>query len=207
MSKAVIFDFDGTLVDTIGSIWTEYQRVIKKLSLKPITHRDFTRHVGRAWDDIILTFWPDLDPKEFTKHYRISAEQVKLFPGVDNALEIMSKDHTLAIMTSRGHTINRHLLTAGLNKRLFARIYNREMLNFNKPDPRALLQVCIELKLKPSNTIYVGDSIIDAQCALGAGVGFVAVLSGGAYQEDFKEIGISQIIPSVADLPSILDKI
>jgi phosphoglycolate phosphatase len=206
MADAVVFDFDGTLVDTIGSIWGEYQRAIASMKLKPITHREFTRHIGRAWDDIIRTFWPGIDPKEFTRHYRMSAERVETIPGAQEALKELRGRHELALMTSRGRTLYGHMKKAGLDAGVFKGVFDREMLRYNKPDPRALLQVCEELKFKPSRTIYVGDSVIDAQCANAAGTGFVAVLTGGAYVEDFRAEGVKDILKSVAELPALLKK-
>ena len=207
MIKAVIFDFDGTLVDTMGSIWAEYERTMEEMKLPKITHREFTRHVGRAWNEIIKTFWPDLNPAEFTRHYHVEDEEVKPFKGGEEALKELSKTYTLALMTSRGKkTLFPNMTRAGLEPGLFKLIHHRNSLTHNKPDPRALLQVCKELKIKPSETIYIGDSIIDAECAQKAGAGFVAVLSGGAYPDDFKAMGVKDIIPSIAQLPSLLKR-
>ncbi|MFH0861412.1 MAG: HAD family hydrolase [Candidatus Altiarchaeota archaeon] len=208
MLKAVIFDFDGTLVDTIGSIWAEYRRVISVMGLPAVSHRDFTRNIGRAWDEIIVGFWPGIDAKDFTRHYRVEAESVKPIPGVEEALERLSGDYGLAIMTSRGEkTFIPHMRKAGIDPKLFKAVFHRNDLEYNKPDPRALSPVFKALKLKPSESIYVGDSIIDAQCALKAGAGFVAVLTGGAYPEDFKDMGVKDIIPSVKELPKLLERV
>ena len=207
MPKAIIFDFDGTLVDTIGSIWAEYRRVILSMGLPAVSHREFTRNIGRAWDEIIERFWPGIDAKEFTRHYRVEAESVKAIPGVEAALESLSHDYVLAIMTSRGEkTFLPHMKKAGIDPKLFAAMFHRNDLKFNKPDPRALSPVFKALGLKPSDTIYVGDSIIDAECALKAGAGFVAVRTGGAYDEDFLALGVRDILDSVADLPGLLKK-
>ena len=86
--------------------------------------------------------------------------------------------------------------------------YKTEVKNnikYNKPDPRALLQVCDELDYIIEDTVYVGDSIVDGECARNAGLGFIAVLSGGAYEEDFVDMGVEEIIDSVAGLPQLLD--
>jgi len=207
MAKALVFDFDGTLVDSIGSIWEEYQRVMEAMNLKRVTHREFTRHIGRAWADVITSLWPGVDPKEFTSHYRLEAEVVKPIDGADMALEKLAEKYVLAIMSARGgETLNPHLRRMGYNLELFKAVYHRNNLKYNKPDPRAILQVCKRLKVKPGDVIYIGDSIVDAECALKAGAGFIAVLSGGAYPEDFREMGVTDIIGSVAELPSHLEE-
>jgi len=205
MAEALVFDFDGTLVDSITSIWAEYQRAVSAMGLPPITHRQFTREVGRAWDDIIRSFWPGLDPREFTRHYNQSAERMDAIPGVRDALDSLSGDYTLALMSSRGvRTLKPAMEKAGFGNSLFKRVWGRDDLRYNKPDPRALTQVCEGLGIRAGDAIYIGDSVIDARCALDAGCGFIAVLSGGGYPEDFRENGVEDIIASVADMPSLL---
>jgi phosphoglycolate phosphatase len=205
MIEAVIFDFDGTLVDTIGCIWEEYQRVIEVMGLRKISKREFTHHIGRAWEDILKTMWPGVDTKEFTKHYRLHVEKFKKFPGTDEMLMQLMKDHPLFIMTSRGEkTFYPGMKEACLNLDVFKATYHRDSLKFNKPDPRALLEVCKFQEIKPNEAVYIGDSIIDAQCALNAKLNFVAVLTGGAYPEDFRAIGVKDIIASVAELPPVI---
>jgi phosphoglycolate phosphatase-like HAD superfamily hydrolase len=206
MEKAIIFDFDGTLADTIPSIWAEYQRVMEVMGLPKITHRTFTQHVGRTWEDIIRTFWPGIDPQEFTRNYRIGSEEVKPFPGVHEAISVLRTRYRLSIMTARGGTIGEWIARTSLDESAFESVWHKEMLRYNKPDPRALLQVCEGLRLEPVEAIYVGDSVIDARCALDAGLRFIGVLSGGGYIEDFKEAGVADVIPSVAQIPSLLER-
>jgi phosphoglycolate phosphatase len=203
--RALVFDFDGTLADSIGSIWLEYQRTIAEMGLPEVSHREFTRQIGRPWNDILRSFWPGIDPEEFSRHYRFQAENICPFPGVPPAVRELSGDYTLAIMTSRGEkSFKPGLKRSGLDAGMFKAIFCRDGLAYNKPDPRALAPVFEALCMKPAETVYIGDSVIDAQCALAAGAGFVAVLSGGAYGDDFRELGVKRIIPSVAQLPSAL---
>ncbi len=205
MAEALVFDFDGTLVDSITSIWAEYQRAMAAMCLPPVTHRQFTREVGRSWDDIIRAFWPGLDPREFTRHYDQSAERMDPIPGVREALESLSGGYTLALMSSRGvRTLKPALEKAGLSDGIFKRVWGRDDLRHNKPDPRAMTQVCEGLGITAGDAVYIGDSVIDARCALDAGCGFVAVLSGGGYAEDFRDNGVEDIVGSVAELPSLL---
>jgi len=57
------------------------------------------------------------------------------------------------------------------------------------------------------DVIYIGDSVIDAECAHKAGVSFVGVLSGGTLYEDFIKLGVKQVIDSVAKLPKLVKQI
>lgn len=205
MAGALIFDFDGTLVDTMPSIWAEYERVMVKLGLPEVSHREFTKQMGKPWNTILETLWPDRDPAEFNRVYWQDAEDIKPIEGAAQALTELKESHRLVIMSSRGPgSLRTYLKRAGIDERLFQAIYDREGIRHNKPDPRALEQVMKELSLDPEDTIFVGDGVVDAECAKEAGVRFVAVLSGGAYEEDFRDLGVSQVAGSVAELPSLL---
>ncbi len=205
MVDAVVFDFDGTLVDSVPSIWREYQRVMEVMNLKDVTHREFTKHVGRPWEQVLRSLWPDIDVLEFTKNYRSSDESLKPFKGVGKTFKYLSKKYKLAIMTSRGESsLVKNLKDPEINLKLFDGVFHRNNLRFHKPDPRAITQVCESLGVKPEDTIYVGDSIVDARCALDAGAGFIGVLSGGAWEEDMRGEGVKVVLESVVDLPNVL---
>lgn len=206
MIKAIVFDFDGTLADSIDSVWQEYRRVARIMRLKQPKYREFTKHLGRTWEEILKKIWPDVSISEFMKHYRAKEEKALPIKGASETLEKLKKKYTLAIMTSRGRkTLSEHIKTVGLNPRLFRLIAHRESLENHKPDPRALLQVCAKLKLKPSEILYIGDAILDAECAFKAGVPFVGVLTGGASRSEFKKHGIEFILKSVNDMPLFLE--
>lgn len=207
MLKTLVFDFDGTLVDSVDSIWCEYQRVMEEMDLRRVSHREFTRVIGKTWEDILATLWPEMDPLEFTSRYKVNSECFKLVDGAGEALRELAKDYTLVIMTSRGEeTLYKHLRGSGLDEGLFKAVYHKDNLGYNKPDPRALLQITEDLQLKPEETAYVGDSIVDGECALNAGMDFIAVLTGGSYPEDFQTMGADSIVDSVADLPAFLNE-
>jgi HAD superfamily hydrolase (TIGR01549 family) len=205
MQKAVIFDFDGTLVSSMDSVWTQYQRTIRVLGLRKITKGQFMRHVGRPWNEIIETFWPGQDPEEFTLNYRQDREVFRKFAGMDATLKLLSSKYSLYILTSRGEkTLLPGMKKARLDTSCFKGIYFRERLNYNKPDPRALIQVCEEVGIRPDESVYVGDAVVDANCAQEAKMRFIAVLSGGAKRGDFKRMGINEILADVTDLPKLL---
>ncbi|MBD3387860.1 MAG: HAD-IA family hydrolase [Candidatus Altiarchaeales archaeon] len=203
MAELLVFDFDGTLVDSIGSVWAEFQNVMETMDLEKVTRAEFNRHVGRSWDDVIRSLWRGIDPAEFTRHYNIRAEKASLFEGEEEALKKLSKGHTLAIMTGRGReTLYNHIRAASLDLSLFKAVYHKNNLEYPKPDPRSLEQVCRELGFEPSDSVYVGDSIVDAECSSKAGVGFIGVLSGGTSREEFSEWGVTDTIRDVTELPA-----
>ncbi|MCX6694691.1 MAG: HAD family hydrolase [Candidatus Altiarchaeota archaeon] len=203
--KAMIFDFDGTLVDSVECIWKEYSRVMKLLNLPKVGYREFTKHLGKPWDQVLNGMWPDIDMEEFNRHYKVDAEKVAPIARVSAALEELSGDYLLAILTSRGErTLRMHMERVGMKPGLFKAIMHKDNLRNHKPDPRAIEETCRALGVGKSEVVYVGDSVIDAECASNAGVSFVGVLSGGASRGDFNAVGVDCVIESIAELPALL---
>jgi len=205
MIKAIIFDFDGTLVDSVKSIWKEYRRVMSIMGLRKVTYREFTRHLGRPWDQVLKSMWPDVDIKEFNSHYKLDAETVKPIKDVSTALEKLNGKYALAILTSRGeHSLKIHMQNAGLKPGLFQAIQHKDNLKNHKPHPDAIKDTCSKLGVAIGEVVYVGDSIIDAECAKSAHAKFIGVLSGSASEKEFKACGADYIIKTMAELPVLL---
>jgi phosphoglycolate phosphatase len=202
MVGVVVFDFDGTLVDSVGSIWAEYVRVMDLMGLRKVSYSEFSGHVGKTWDQVLLGLWPDVDVDEFTRLYRVDAEVVKPVPGVLSVLRELGGSYTLAVLSSRGNkSLMKYLRVLGFEERLFSRIYHRDNVVCHKPDPGVFEQISLDLGVESSELVFVGDSLVDAECSKGAGVRFIGVLTGAASEGDFRGAGFGEVVESVADLP------
>jgi len=207
MISAIVFDFDGTLIDSTDSIWGEYQRVIGLMGLEPISFSEFTAQLGKPWDAALRSLWPGVDVLEFSRLYRGGSESLEPFVGVHSVLEELGKRYRLALLTSRGRTnLLKNLGAAKIDPRVFEVVFDRDGTDRHKPDPGVLLTVSERLGVGKDEVLYVGDSLVDAACARGAGIFFVGVLSGGTTRSVFEEAGVEHVIESVADLPNLIDK-
>ncbi len=205
MFKAVVFDYDGTLVDTIPQIYAEYQRVGTKMGLKPIGFPEFKRVIGLPWEQVIRTLWPDADVAAFSKNYVGASEKPRLIGGVNEALLALSKRYRLAILTSRGEkSLKKQFTEVGLDEPLFDAVLHRDNTLHHKPDPRALRQAFDALSVGVAECVYVGDGFVDAECALKAGCRFIGVLTGGLTRADFKSVGVAEVLPSVSEITSVI---
>ena len=207
MINAIIFDFDGTLIDSVDSVYKEYLRVSRIMNLRKVYFEEFGKHLGKPWNILLEELWPGVDIKKFKKQYRTDAEQALPIYGVHKTLEKLKEHYKLGIVTSRGKkTLYRHLKTADIDKKIFDIILYRENLKKHKPNPEALLVASRKMRLLSDEIIYVGDSIIDAQCALSANIRFIGVLTGGASKKEFKKLGVKYIVKSVRDITKIIKK-
>jgi len=204
MIKAVLFDFDGTLIDSVDSVWKEYQRTARLLHLPERRFEDFARQLGRPWEEALENLWPGVDAVKFTEIYRLEKEKATLIEGVSQTLGRLKSRYILGIITSRGgKTLFQHLDSTGIDKKMFKIILHRESLSNHKPHPDALLQACKQLGITPQEAVYVGDAIVDSQCAHNAGMKFIGVLTGGANRKDFEEAGLKKedILDTLKNLP------
>ncbi|MFH1403569.1 MAG: HAD family hydrolase [Candidatus Altiarchaeota archaeon] len=205
MSLIIALDFDGTLVDSVESIWLEFQRVIEAMDLPKISYDDFKQQLGKVWDNVLTGLWPGINIQEFNRNYRVEAEKPIPIRGVHTALKKLEDHYPLVILTSRGEdTLIKHLELTGFTTTAFDGIYHRDNLPYHKPDPEALLSVCGDYSVDAEDLLYVGDSLVDFECAMNAGTRFVGVLTGAASGSDFTEKGVADVIDSVTYLPGFL---
>ncbi|MBU0623490.1 MAG: HAD family hydrolase, partial [Candidatus Thermoplasmatota archaeon] len=75
-----------------------------------------------------------------------------------------------------------------------------------KPNPEAYLKLVLRLEVKKEETLFVGDHLIDAQCAANAGVPFVAVETGNVPEEDLRKAGCVELFHDIGDLTKWLER-
>ncbi|MFC2153888.1 HAD family hydrolase [Candidatus Altiarchaeota archaeon] len=205
MIKAILFDFDGTLVDSTEVIWRQYLQVSEKMGLQPPDRNLFIESLGLPWMEVLERLWPGLNAEEFTRLYSLDAEALKPVPGSIRFLEHLMGNYTLGLLTSRSHrTLKQKMDSCGFKEENFSIILTLDEIEYSKPDPRALLHACEKMGLKPVEVLYVGDSVVDAQCARDANIRFIGVLSGKTTIEKFLKFKGVNVIESVVDLPQIL---
>ncbi|MDD3853777.1 MAG: HAD family hydrolase [Syntrophomonadaceae bacterium] len=215
--ETVIFDLDGTLIDSLEMYYKVLAMAFSQLDLPMVGREIVFSQFGRGtpdWDsllpkgienkkdimlqcrEIIIGLWP--------KVYR---EEVDLFEGVPDLLRhLKDKSMTLGIATSgQSKELIIELLTRRKVYDLISAIVSREEVPKPKPSPMSILECLRRLDAPPEKSVYVGDSIVDIRASKAAGIRSVAVLSGaGNYDILFRE-GPDYIIPNACELPALLD--
>ncbi len=211
---AVIFDVDGTLVDSV-----EAYRVVAELAAAPYGI-PITREIVRyALNNNHPTFWelvvPDNRPNQAELIAKLRQEAMRqwpevlrkhggLFPGLNKTLEnLRSLGMRMAIVTgSRGGSL-RPLKETGLIN-FFEPIITGKDVEKRKPDPEGLLKCLNSLGVEANKAVYVGDTPTDIQAGKAAGMASVAVLSGAGDSALLSAEGPDWIIHSHARLTEIL---
>lgn len=182
--KTIIFDFDGTVVDTNEIVIQSWQHTYRTLEGKEHPREEIVSTFGEPlWISMERAF-PDRDVDECVAIYRGFQknhfnEEIKLFPGMrELIIELKARDYEVGIVTSRTRdtTIN------GLNKfglmDYIDDIVSCDDTDKHKPDPEPVNIALRHFKTEPSQAIMIGDSMFDILCAHNARV--KAVLVGWA---------------------------
>ena len=207
--SAIIFDVDGVLLNSNKLMIDLHKIIAKKMNLRVPNKKEITSLWGKSFPELITSIWHDVDPKVFKKNVVDFIKKEKIiFPVVKASKETLKKlkkmGFKLGIVTGRpmDFTID-HMKNSGFDLKLFDAIVTGDDTKNHKPSPDPILRAINLLKVKPEETVYVGDSLIDLESAKRAKVEFVGVLTGDVKKEEWKKNGVKNIIKSVADLKKI----
>ena len=179
MLKLIVFDVDGTLVDTdevILGTWKELIRLYKPSDyfLDDDVIRTFS---GPPLRDSIKRVFPEMNQEFiFNEYNRITPglyeSNIKKFPNVVDILNNLKKDgYQLAVLTNKDSKMTRYTLElAGIDINLFGAIVTADNVKTLKPNPEGLLNILNKLNIKNNETISVGDTEFDYYCGINADV-------------------------------------
>ncbi|MCT6824259.1 phosphoglycolate phosphatase [Bartonella apis] len=188
ISPIIIFDLDGTLVDSAPDLLDSLNFSLKQDGLKTFTPDDIRRLVGmggRIMIERALTFQkikPDNAHVEkllgtFLRHYEENMPgKTQFFDGVDLALDKLSEaGYKLAVCTNKHEKLARHLLEGMGEASRFITIVGGDTFAYHKPDARHILSTIERACCTPDRALMVGDSQADILAAQSADIPVIAV--------------------------------
>ncbi len=219
--EAVLFDLDGTLLDTAADIAEALNRAMAERGWPPIAPGEVRRMIGRGSPALIeraAAFQGrELDEaakaamlERFFHHYRISRGvgrvQGRALCGRGRVLARAARGGSAH---RRGHQQAGAFRDAGSCRRSALRdwvdyVVGGDSCPRRKPDPAPLLFACEQLGAAPAHALMVGDSINDVQAARGAGIPVVCVPYGYNEGKDPRLLPCDAFVESLADLPGLL---
>jgi len=203
----IVFDWDGTLIDSAGGIVECIQEAARDLGL-PVPGRETASHViGLGLHDSLRTAVPTLPAdkyREFAEAYRrhFLARQgmMALFPGVRELLQgLHAAGHRLAVATGKSRRGLEHALESTALRRFFAASRCADETN-PKPHPAMLLELMQQLAAAPEQALMIGDTSHDLEMARSAGVDAVAVTYGAHPGAELHALAPRACVASVAEL-------
>jgi phosphoglycolate phosphatase len=187
--RGIIFDFDGTLVDSYEAIATSLNHARAAFSLAPSGTAEVTGMVGQGLEQLIAKSLgaPNVDEgvRLFREKYEtICCEMTTLLPQVKETIEEMEKrGYQMGIATNKPSYFARSILNHLEMDHLFEEVVGPNDVGKPKPDPEMIELVMMRFGLGPDETLYVGDMLIDIEAARNAGIPIYAVPTGSATRE------------------------
>ena len=186
MVKAILFDFDGTLVDASEAIIHTFNSVMNRFGLHPWTHSRITAGIGKPLATLFKEIRPDCRPFQLQEMLRVYEElsreedpkAVRLKPSVRRTLTSLSERVQMGVVTSRRGRGARSILRSFELEEYFSAIIGIESVERPKPDAQPLLLALELLGIPPQEALMVGDTLDDVRSARNAGVKSAGVATG-----------------------------
>lgn len=200
----IVFDWDGTLMDSTATIVRCIQAAARDLGLGVPDDQSAAYVIGLGLQEAMAAAMPGIDPKHYPRlveryryHYLAKDHGLTLFPGVRAMLEDLSQQgYFLAVATGKTRVgLNRALHAAGLLRLFDATRCADE--TFSKPHPAMLQELTRELGQNMKRTVMIGDTVHDLQMALNAGAAGIAVQYGAHPAHELDELKPIFMAPSV----------
>lgn len=181
---ALVFDLDGTLIDSRRDITTAIDRTRQGYGLPPLGLEKVITMVGEGARVLIeRALGPDIPPDRidealaiYLDHYgQVCLDQTRPYPGIEEMLARLAPAWPMALLSNKGEKLSRKVL-AGLGlDRYFREILGGDSLPTRKPDSAGLRLLAERLGVPVERLMLVGDTWIDAETARNAGCSFALV--------------------------------
>ncbi|MBO5251697.1 MAG: HAD-IA family hydrolase [Bacteroidaceae bacterium] len=207
-----LFDFDYTLADSSQGIVICFQNVLNRHGYTDTTDTQIKRTIGKTLEESfsILTGIEDADTlASYKKEYIREADTYMnvntfLFPEtVPTLTTLKKKGAKIGVISTKFRYRLKAVLDLHFPTDFFDIIIGGEDVKVMKPDPQGIQMALKKLKRNRKETLYIGDSIVDAETARNAKVDFVGVLNGMTTREELEAYPHRQILNDLSQLPLI----
>jgi len=214
MKKLVIYDLDGTLVDTRKDIACAANHLLKVLERPQMQDKDIWRHVGRGVHFLIGGILQTEDPKEIEKGIRIyrkyygehMLDYAALYPGAKELLEFF-KDRLQAVITNKPNPYSVEILKAlGIDQYFVEVVAGDSVLYPKKPDPTAVIKIMKREKVSLQETLFIGDSLVDIETGRNAGVDTAIVAQGFEPESELHDARPDLLVKNFSELMTSIQK-
>lgn len=212
MKRLCIFDFDGTLFDSVGDVVIAFNKTLELYGLPPMTREEYIGCLGGNIDDIVSLVLKDKDTPEtredFKKDYLdfYDSSNKELSVPFEDSLDTLRKLQEKGVMLA----INSNRLTYSINDFVgkffsdvdFSLIKGHDLDFPSKPHPYGVNEIIRNAGVELDEAIYIGDSITDIETAENAGVDCIIVKWGYGTEEDWEN---DYILEAINDFSQIFD--
>lgn len=214
MYKAIIFDLDGTLLDTLEDIANACNYALKECGLSTYEVNKYKKFVGDGRYKLIERIIPKQDYTEdlFNKVLKLyddyylehMVDETKPYEGICELLdELRGLGIKLAVVSNKPHEFTIEMVKNYFNNKIDIVFGQRKNYQV-KPNPETIFEVINEFELEKEECVYVGDSNVDMQTAKNAEVKSIGVSWGFRGRKELEESGANIVVDTVEELRSVL---
>lgn len=206
--RAVLFDFDMTLVDSSYAITACTNLLAEAKGLRQVTREEMLKVIGLPIEDAWGVLWGEVDPG-WLGFYRdtykdIEQEGFREFPGTRELPRILRKAGIKVGVVSNRKFARHAVEKSGLMP-FFDVVIGLEDVKRAKPDPEPITTALERLGLGLEGAAYAGDTDIDVKTAVAAGVISIGMSTGGFGSKELKEAGADFVCACLLEIPETLN--
>lgn len=218
MIKAVIFDLDGTLANTIYDLHTAMNSMLERLGYKKRSIAELTKFINNGMRefvrrslprdvqnvDFILESAVQIYAEEYEKCY---CEKTVAYAGIEAMLmELKSRGYKIGVLSNKQDSFVKEIIYKLFDKKIFSEVWGQSNLPA-KPNPSSLLALCKTMGVKPNKCVYVGDSDVDVETSINAGTKLIAVNWGYRKEDVLREAGALYVASTPNDVVELVKEL
>ena len=218
MIKLIIFDLDGTLLDTLEDLATSVNYALTKNNFLSHSIESYKYFIGNGVNNLINKALPvDVQNKDmvakvktdFLENYFKNADNLtKPYPGIIHLLKSLeAKGYKMAVASNKMHEATVNLVNKFFAEINFISILGQRDGFPTKPNPSILEEIIHKAGFDKSEVLYVGDSGVDVACAYNARIEFIGVLWGFRPRKELEEVGASVFASTSEELMSLIKRL
>lgn len=212
----IIFDFDGTLADTIVDITDSINLAFEQSGFKPVTTELIRSLIGHGLSDLLRKALKSDGNKQIPSliegYRQVYMDRMllntHLYAGIEDMLDqCVASGFALSVLSNKPDIFTVPMCQAMLKRWPFARFRGSNKDWSKKPDPTVALEFARAMKCEPQNVYFVGDSAVDIETAHNAGMKSVAVTWGYRDLNELQSAKPDHIIDRPAELTRLLENV
>lgn len=217
MIKVCIFDLDGTLADTLESIAVASNEALATSGLGPLPVENFRYYAGDGAKELIVRALKGAGDENLVHFNQVFARycdifrkdctyKVTVFDGMAQTLELLKKrEIRLAVLSNKPHERALDVIGALFGADVFDVVWGQKDDVPRKPDPSGALMIAQKFHVAPEECMYVGDTDVDMQTGIGAGMFTVGVLWGFRKRDELEQNHAQAIVSHPKELVALAD--
>lgn len=208
-ARAVLFDLDGTLADTLGDIVASCNHVLRTRGIGAHSEADYrpwigagVHHLARLASGLREEAEVDAVVEEFRIHYAVHMfDRTDLYPGVGDLLEgLIAREVPMTILSNKPHPATVEMARRLLSEVPFVDVAGARPERPAKPDPGVAIEQAEAMGFAPADCLFVGDTEVDIATGLAAGMTPVGVGWGFRSIAALESAGAARIIEHPREL-------